>query len=252
MLLIDRQSIEKNRRCLIVAKSNAATIKLILAYGNYKSRRVLQINNKLAPYTLKNFDKMIKAYVISLLVSIFLLFMSDGKLQKERMTILIISVSILVIMVLIGKKIFTSKINEKLGLYLLYLSTLLFPVSFLLLNFAVKLSITLKDLVFHISIMLLISLLLVNLVMARKYGKKYFSDTILNYIVFVPIFLVVAIPLIANSDDMTTTFIGLGASMECVFATQYPRIAKFFEQNEIDRYGKSLDILSKIKEKDKK
>lgn len=197
---------------------------------------------------------MIKIYFISLIVSMFLFILLDENVQKKRMAILIILYSVLFIMTFIGKKKFVSRKNEKLGLYLLYISTLFIPISFLLLDFAIDVTKTFKNFMFNLSILLIISLtLFILLIIVKKYGEKYLPDNILAYLLATPIFLVMFISLITTDEEnITNMFIGVGACIEIMLVIQYKRIAIYFEQKNTDRYGESLDILSNLKEKKKK
>lgn len=161
---------------------------------------------------------------------------------------------LLLLITIFAKKIFTSKKNEKLGLWLLYLSIVFSNMGIPMLNYVLAEQ-TINELLYYtfLTVALSIIFLLYQRIIFR-FKDKFSSEKIVSNLIAIPfgIILLISIIVIEKYDNFSYGLIGIGMLFLVGSIKQYQKITVYFEQKNADRYGKSLDILSNIKGKDKK
>ena len=212
--------------------------------------------NKLAPFQLKSFDTMIKTYRVFFFIGLLLYFIVEGNIQKERFIFFTILIFVLLLAVVIGKRIFVSKKNEKLGLWLLYLNMVFSFIGFPLFTYATEVSQSLEMFLSNCLKIFFASLIInIYFIIMRKYVRKFFSERIYAYVAGIPVVLFISIPAILmflDDENFGKALVWCGVICLSLTMAQYPRINAYFEQKNTNRYGNSLEIMNQKKEEYKK
>lgn len=212
---------------------------------------MVQINT-VNPFQLKNFNTMIKTYGVFFLVGLLFYFFSGEDFQRKRSIFFCILFLFLLVIGIIGKHYFLSEKYKKMGLWMLYLSMMIATIGFPLLAYISEVTQNVETFIFNCIIMFSLSvIMIIYMITVGKYGRKFFSENTLAYVIMIPVLLIV--PIIKYGvEDFFNAFVGIGAFFLVGTMAQYKRIGAYFEQKNMKRYGNSLDIVNKKKEGGKK
>lgn len=210
---------------------------------------------KVTPYMLKDFQKKIKIFSIVIVIGILLSFFSETETQRNRFKILVVFYFVLLCLVLIAEKMFKKKINEKINLWLLYISSNLSILGFPILYYAVEDSLNMADLKESIVKIILSTVVIISvgyfIKLLIKYGGQKKIYTVLVSIFMLLVFLTPVIYIIFY-DDFYHGIIYTSGILLAYSLIQLPKIDMYFKLKNIDRYGDSLSLIENKKKDDKK
>lgn len=193
---------------------------------------------------------MIRVYVISLLFSIFMYLISDSGTQKNRTVYLIVIYFIVLNLGFLGKYLIKKIQYERIGSIFLFVSMMLCSEGIIILEYASDIYVGMNSLFMNtLFIFFMATLILFYTLFMKRNGKNYFSDRVLAYVYFIPVFLVFILLIVMSeiNDDSTKLSLALGIFFILISFMQYRRINLYIEKRSTERYGDTINYLKNKK-----